>query len=208
MSAVAGIASVPGVTACVLFDEAGQRVDVRTLDPLGASEALDHTMRRLTAAMQAMAKSHPPTGLFARTDLGWMLARRIGGFSLLVVGRGAPRTAMLDVALAVLASRLQPARGHGRRVSLPTAQMTPDRGAPVGLTLLKELLALLVRHVGDASARTTLKRELAALGESPHTVTRELFPYLVERLALRIPDPAAQTAFRREARDILPPAAG
>ena len=207
MSAVAGIASVPGVTACVLYDETGHRVDARSLDPLGGGANLDEAMRALLSAMGEMGRSGVPNGLFARTTRGWMLARRMGGFSLLVIGNGTPRTGLLDVALAVLASRLQPARGHGRRVSVPTSQMTPDRGAPVGLALLKELLGLLAQRVGPTSARGILKRELATLGESPHTVTRELFPYLVERLALRIPDPAAQTAFRRDARTLLPPVA-
>lgn|GEM_PF-2780545 len=203
MSAVAGVAAVPGVTACVLYDEAGHRVDARSIERGGAGGSLDDAAKALARAMTIMGKGTPPGGIFARSGDGWILSRRMGGFTLLVTGRGAPRTAMLDVALAVLAARMQPARGHGRRVSVPTAQMSPDRGAPVGLTVLKELMVLLAHHIGANSARAVFKRELAALGESPHTVTRELYPYLVERLALRIPDPGAQGVFRRDARDLV-----
>ena len=203
MSATAGLAAVPGVTAVVLFDERGARLEGSATDRPSDDPALDRAAHALADAMAAMAHgAGVASGLFARTSEGWMLLRRVASYTLLVTGRGTPRAAMLEVALAMLAARLQPARAHGRRVAAATIPMTPERGPAVGLPTMKALLGLLEDALG-ATARDALRDEVNALGASPHTLTRDAWPTLVDRLARRIGAVAEQQAFREDALSLL-----
>lgn len=199
MSALSGVATVPGVTACALFDEAGARVEVHSVDRTVDGEALTAAMRSLVDAMTLMgAPAGQAAEIYGETERGWILGRRLGGLFILVMGQGAVRASLLEVALAILSARLRPSRGHGRRAAVPTSQREAPTGAPVGVPTVRELVRVLEARSGE-SARATVKRELQALGESPRTLTRERFAQLVDRLALRLPSPSDQDGFRQAA---------
>lgn len=203
MSALAGVGAVPGVTACALFDESGAPVEVHAAGREVDGEAMTAAMRALVEGMGLMGA---PVGqaaeIYGETGTGWILGRRLGGLFILVLGEGQVRASLLEVALAILSARLRPSRGHGRRAAVATSQREPPGGGPVGVPALREVVRLLEARAGE-SARGHVKSELKALGESPRTLSRELFPQLVERLARYLPSPSDQERFRRAALEVI-----
>lgn len=215
------IVNTAGVNAAAVFDPSGQCLASELpppYQPILLSDALD----KLNAAYDffaAMGGDESMTALSARCDDGYLLLRKLGELTTIILAEPKVNVAMLNVALNVLAlnvSRRPKEAGEAhmdssRRISAPPLQgsmwSSPSASSPpppdaVGKAAIRDLLHMLQRSLGPA-AKLVLKQELTKLGATARTLRKGQWVDLVDGLARRIADAAKRAAFAAAAKALV-----
>ena len=213
------IVSTAGVNAAAIFDSAGECI-ASELPPPYEPILLADAMDKLNGAYDfftAMGDDAAMSALSVRCDDGYLLLRKVGDLTTLVLAETKVNVAMLNVALNVLAlnmsrrSKAPSAVGDSQRLSAPPLQgsmwSSPSATSPpppdaVGKAPIRDLLHMLQRLVGPA-AKLVLKQELTKLGVSARTLRQGQWADLIDALGRRIADADKRRAFAEAAKQLV-----
>ena len=210
------LTAIEGVQGAALFNEQGGCVAHQLTPPFEAI-LLVEAIPELSSAVDMFSYLDKSDfqDFVANLENGTVIARKTGGWLVLIVGSPALQVPLVNVALSVVSIKLKqagPPPAAPERVATGSMSLGSIAGSvgtgsqipadAVGINKVRALLKALATQLGPF-AKVLLKQEMAKMGVSARTVGYSHYRDLADVLGKRIPDESKRDEFSKQAKAIL-----